>query len=230
VPTTFVGLVLFVVFLTPGFVLLLVQEARRPKRKYSTLRETAVLLLGGVVFMLLVLGLFAVLHLLFPDITPDIGRIVRDRDYLKREYDAVLLWTVGLVALASILAGLGGLLDRPPTKWLRDQVDRFRPIKFQSAWFKMFDEYLRKELAKDPNRAVYCGCTLSDGTWMGGYLFSFSTDVEEGQDRDLVLTGDISMRLPDKSASVTRLENVGGVIISARQLASITVSYVPKPQ
>lgn len=229
-PATLVGLILFVVFLTPGFVLLLVQEARRPKRTYEGLRETAVLLLGGVVFALLVLGIFSLIHLAFPAFTPDVGLLVRDKSYLKREYDAVLLWMIGLVALASVLAALVGLLDHVPTRPLRALVDRLRPIKFQSAWFKMFDEYLDKELARDPNRAVYCGCSLSNGTWIGGYLLSFNTDVEEGDDRELVLAGGISFRPPGKDECTTTLENVGGVIISARQLSFITVSYVPKSE
>src|SRR5215211_2386649 len=100
-PATFVGLVLFVVFLTPGLAFLIVQESRRPRREQSTVRETAILLLSGVVFDLLALGLFAIIHLIAPSITPDVGRLVRDRAYLLSEYDAVLLWTIGLLLIAT---------------------------------------------------------------------------------------------------------------------------------
>lgn len=38
------------------------------------------------------------------------------------------------------------------------------------------------------DEVLYCGRHLEDDSWIGGYLKSFNTDVEEGPDRELVLT------------------------------------------
>lgn len=47
-PSSFVGILLFVACITPGLVMLLSREVRFPQREVSTWRETTVLLLGGV--------------------------------------------------------------------------------------------------------------------------------------------------------------------------------------
>jgi hypothetical protein len=55
-PSSFVGILLFVACITPGLVLLLTREVRFPQREVSTWRETTVLLLGGVFCDLVALG------------------------------------------------------------------------------------------------------------------------------------------------------------------------------
>jgi hypothetical protein len=223
VPATFVGLVLFVVFLTPGFTLLIVQEARRPKRGYSAIRETAVLLLAGVIFDLLALTLFAGIHLLVPSATPDVGRLIRDQEYLQREYDAVILWTVGLVTLASTAAAATGLIDEVPVAPIRRRLTRLRPIRFQSAWHKMFIDQLAELRRDDPRAKIHCTCILDDTSWIAGYLFSFNEAVEETQNRDLILAGEVTIGQKDNDAGKV-LTDSGAVIVSAGRITVYSCS------
>jgi hypothetical protein len=187
-------------------------------------RETAVLLLGGVVFDLLALGLFAAVHLIAPSFTPDVGRLVRDRAYLMSEYDAVILWTIGLVFIATAAATVAGLMGEIPIPAVRNTVDRFRTIKHESAWHKMFLDQLYKFRKQYPQTKLYCGCYLDDKSWIGGHVFSFNEDVEDVENRDLILTGDITIRSPEDPKERV-LQDIGAVIVSARRIQYIEVQY-----
>ena len=56
-PTTLVGLAIFVTFLTPGFVYLVRTETRLPERRYSLLRETVTIVSVSLAVNGVILGL-----------------------------------------------------------------------------------------------------------------------------------------------------------------------------
>lgn len=90
------------------------------------------------------------------------------------------------------------------------------PIRFESAWYKMFHGH--------EDELVYCSCTLEDGSWVGGYLKSFSTEVEETADRDLVITPPILYRPVGSNEEVQW--PTSAVIVSARRIMLLDVQYV----
>lgn len=73
------------------------------------------------------------------------------------------------------------------------------------------------------------GVTLEDGTYLGGYVLSYSPDSKETADRELTLSGPINFRAPDSNddGEGTRLE-VGAIAISARRINYLTVSYITR--
>ena len=212
-PSTLASLLLFVAFITPGLCLLLVRETRQPQREASALRETAILLLGGVICDLAALGLFAAWRIRAPQHTPDVGRLVRgDTAYLRQEYVPIAAWAIGTLLVACVIAALVAML----TDRLGYLLHRFQPIQYRSAWHLMLQD--------QPNAIVYCGCALDDGSWLGGYLRSSSTSIEETPDRDLVLVGELTLRPAGTDKAVVLDEQVA--IVSARNLRYLTVTYL----
>jgi hypothetical protein len=71
---------------------------------------------------------------------------------------------------------------------------------------------------------AFVGCELKDGSYVGGRLAWYSTEVVENGDRDLVLAPPLHYRLaggPDQE-----LVDVERVILAARDISRLDVSYV----
>jgi hypothetical protein len=71
---------------------------------------------------------------------------------------------------------------------------------------------------------VHCGLLLDDGSWVQGYVDSFSSDVRETGDRELVLGPPIE-RVPSASRELEAVE-VSAVVVPARRIVYFQVSYV----
>jgi hypothetical protein len=221
-PDTFLGLVLFVLFLAPGLSYFIVRETRRPQREISAFRETAALVLVGVACNLVVAIGFTLLRWVLPGHTPDVGSFVRNpAQYFKANFSYAVYWSLALVGLACVVAiwfgtrqGLllpGLHLRRPYLTWRQVPLGM---IRFESTWYHFFHY--------DQKSFIYCGCHLEDGSWVGGFLKWYSTEVEETGDRELALTYP-RYRAPGskKIADLT-----GMVIVSARRLTMLEVSYL----
>ena len=90
-----------------------------------------------------------------------------------------------------------------------------------SAWYHVFDE--------GPTGAlVYVGCDLRDGSYVGGLLDWYSTEVDETADRDFVIAEPITYRPPDSSDDRT-IDGFSRLVLSARDVARLYVSYVDPP-
>jgi hypothetical protein len=119
-PTTLVGLLIFIVLLAPGFTSLLIAErGPRPGRSVSVLRETADIALSSLVFDLVALAAFGAVRTLAPSRTPEVGRLVRDaQSYFRERYLFLTWWGVSILLFACFLAilwaatlnSLGGIL------------------------------------------------------------------------------------------------------------------------
>jgi hypothetical protein len=213
-PDTFVGLVLFVLFLAPGICYTVVREARRPRRELSALRELAAVVLAGVSCNLIAGVLLAIIRATWPSSTPDVGDFVKSpATHFANHFAQSAEWGVAFLLTACVIGILLGLPDVPLLRG---------PIQFRSAWYIDLHH---------PEQTLYCGCHLEDGSWIGGYLSSFNTDVEDKGDRDLILTRPV-YRGPS-SEELYPLE-VGSVIISARRLMFLSVTELapiePDPQ
>lgn len=223
-PTTALGLLIFVVLLAPGLTYSAYRAASKPVDKPSALRELGGIALRSVACDLIALIAFAGVHAWRPAWTPDVAALVRDpKKYLSQEYGALFWWGLGLLAFACLLALLAASVaasdwwaratDSGPFSWVTPQGG----VTNESAWWGLFTAY--------PDKRVYVGCTLDDGTYLGGWLLSYSPDSDETENRELVLTGPLAFRGPD--AEDTGTLEVGGVTISARHLQYLTVSYLP---
>ena len=209
-PTTLWGLVLFLVLLAPGFVFTARRERVRSGRALSVFRESTSVALVSVAANGVVLGLFAVLRTVFPSWTPDVGALVRAPEkYAVEHYAQLTAWSAGMLAVATAAAfAVGGLRGREHQSAV-------------SAWTLLFTAH--------PDAAVYVGCVLDDGSFVAGRLLSYSRSAEDVADRELTLTGPITYRAPEKTATSV-LPDVGATAISARRIVLLTVSYLPEAE
>jgi uncharacterized protein DUF6338 len=135
VPTTLIGLVLFVILLSPGLCYALVKEARRPQREVSIFRETAAVVLVGFGCVAAVLLLFSLVRSLIPERTPDVGAFVRDpAAYFQANVPEVAAWSFGMLAVACALGLFLAFQDQVPFIGSRF---RLGPIRHASAWYIM---------------------------------------------------------------------------------------------
>lgn len=221
-PTTFLGLLLFLVLLVPGFVYTLRRERIVSSRNVSAFRETVSLAFVSVLADGAVLIGFALLRLVAPEWTPDVGALIADSaGYARGHYVELFWWGAGLLAVATALAAVAaGPLPREVARkvpGLRERVPQREHEAYMSAWTLLFNEHR--------GARIHLGCLLSDGSYLTGRLFSYSRAAEDVEDRELTLCAPIGYRAPGET-TLTNLPDVGTAAVSARQLVLLTVSYV----
>jgi hypothetical protein len=215
VPTTLVGLFVFVAFLVPGFVQYVQRRRRVPQRSLSPLVETATLLTTSLLTNAIVLALFGVFRSVWPGHSPDVRRIfVYGGSYSYPRLGYLGVWTLGLLAASCTLAALIGA----PPRFLRPLSRRFAPLIVDTtSWVQAFDE-------APEGTAVFVGCDLRDGTYISGYLDWFSTELEETGDRDLLLAAPITVKRGPEPEDI----EFPRVVVSARDIVRLYASYVPQ--
>jgi hypothetical protein len=239
-PTTLSGLFLFVVLLLPGFAYVVGRERHTSGQSFSAFRETAIVVAASVTFELVVLGLFAIIRILAPSVTPDVGALVRNGgSYLQSHYELTAGWAVVLlmasVALAyaasapavrrkiRIFATAGKWLPRGIRNFAGGALEEGPHESIASGWWKIFDEW-----AGEPEEvSVRVRCFLGDGSCVEGELGSFSREADDKLERDLILAEPISFR-PAGSTAMEPYE-ASVACISASRIVTMFVTYVQKP-
>jgi hypothetical protein len=210
-PDTFLGLALFLALLAPGICFVVIREARVPQRELSALRETAAIALVSFGADTIVLIGFGIFRTIWPKATPDVPKLVAaPKAYISAHLAVVGWWALGLLLLACLIAVLVA------TQAKLDTI-RLGPIQHVSAWYRLFHP---------GGSEKFCGCLLDDESWVGGYVTSFSTDVDETGDRDLVLSAPIRYRAKGADDAVV-LSNVSAYVVSASHIVGMQVSLVP---
>ncbi|MFF9914863.1 DUF6338 family protein [Streptomyces sp. NPDC013457] len=211
-PATFTSLLLFIILLAPGFTYAAVRDRHRPERTSTALRETSRVVLASVGFNAAALIFFACVRIVAPGQTPDVGRIVRDRDrYVHAHYAETLMWAAALLLLAVLFAVL---------------VARFLPRRTfsvnpeSSAWWVLFDMNARA----NGTEWIRVGCELIDGSYLAGQVHHYSPNPEETGDRELALGPPFEYR-PGPDGEQRDLTDTHRVVISARQIKFLGVTY-----
>lgn len=211
-PATFTSLLLFIVLLAPGFTYAAVRDRHRPERTSTAFRETSRVVLASVGFNAAALIFFACVRIGAPGQTPDVGRIVRDRDpYVRAHYAETLMWTAAVLLLAVLFAVL---------------VARFLPRRTfavnpeSSAWWVLFDMNARA----NGTEWIRVGCELIDGSYLAGRVHHYSPNPEETGDRELALGPPFEYR-PAPDGEQRDLTDTHRVVISARQIKFLGVTY-----
>ncbi|MBB5152869.1 DUF6338 family protein [Saccharopolyspora phatthalungensis] len=220
-PSTLLGLLVFVISLAPGLTFVLARQRVVPQQSMSVFRETAQMVCVSLLLDIVALLIFGLIRLIWPGGTPDVDRIVREPgSYLRESYLLVAWWALGLLAVAVLLAWLAGsgllrrILSRAPG--LRVDAEVMPHESSASAWWLLFRE--------QPGRRVHVGCNLEDGSFVSGWLASYNTAIDEDADRELTLAAPIRYR-PKGAADSAELTNTSAVVVSARRIALLLVSY-----
>lgn len=210
-PTTITGLALLVVLLLPGLTFATVRDRMGSERRPTPFRETGAVIFCSVLTELVALVIFAILRGLRPDLTPDVGQLVREGSTFARTHYVELAWWAGALllfacALAAAMAAISG--SRPHAS-------------VTSAWWIMFEKWF-------PGEDPVVGCILEDGSYIEGRKASFNVSSDDLPDRDLVLTEPLKYRAP--GASETQEFPWGAVCVSARRIVMLSVSYPLDPE
>jgi hypothetical protein len=223
-PTTLIGLIIFVVLLAPGFIYLTVAErGPLPSRQVSVLRETATVALSSVFFNLIALLLFGLLRTCVPSLTPDVGKlIVAGHTYFRTHYVIVIWWGVGLLALACALALVwAGVMNsterlKPVRSWpLLKFLTPAHGVQNVSTWWDLLYEY-------EPDRERRVRCRLEDGSYVEGWLFSFTAEAEETDNRNIALSAPLVVQDPH---GAVQKADYGAITISAKRILDLYVNY-----
>ncbi len=230
-PTSLVGLLLFIILLAPGFAFVVRRETRFVPRTTSVFRETAAVVLASVTANATALALFGVIRVLAPEWSPDVGRLVDGPGaYFTERYVEVATWGGGVLGLAVLLAAIAAVPPQPvitawrklpealQPAWLEDLGN---PIVYRSAWDRLMQ--LRMDDYEGPVD-VWVSCELQDGTYLAGPLYSLNPDVDEDADRELIIKAPVTRRGP-VSNELEELD-VGAVSVSARYVKYVGWSYV----
>ncbi|MFE7036215.1 DUF6338 family protein [Streptomyces sp. NPDC057621] len=217
-PSTFVGLLIFVTLLSPGLTYTWAKERSMPSTKASIFRETATAAFVSTISITATLILFSILHAVLPSSwTPNIGEIVRQSGpYFRAHYASSLWWGFGIIVSAVILAFIFG---RSPG--LRNFTNRLafsepNPDRFQTEWEAAF--------TRVPEAHVMLTLTLEDGWTVSGDLASRTAAADETQDRELTLDAPIYMQAPGSDEAVE--VEADSIIVSARRISTIMINYV----
>jgi len=228
IPTTLLGLLLFVVLLAPGFIYELRLGRTRVVGPESPLREVlriivASLLCGGVA-----LAVAAVIRARRPQRTPDVGELVRrPGTYLEQHYQQAASWGLALLGLACVIGFVVAdprlrragrrAAQRKPLRWLLGS--RAQDIDVNSAWYRI----LHRHEDDNPEPIIYIGCQLDDGSYISGQLSSLSADPAETADRDVLLSAPL-IRM-DAEGTETGL-HAAYTAISARRIIRMDAWYL----
>jgi hypothetical protein len=214
-PTTLTGVLLFVVLLLPGFAYLVGKERAGNERRMTPFRETVAIVAASLTSELVVLTVFAVLRILWPRHTPDVGALVtHGMTYVKGDYAKVTAWGAGLLMAATALsyaATLPRLRGRLPGRYPHHTT--------VSAWSIVFTRWH----PEGPGSQVRVGVRLEDGSFLAGRLSSYNTSSDDSADRDIILRAPIDYQPPDSSE--TERHNIAAVTISARRILWIGTNY-----
>ena len=216
-PSTVLGITLYVFGLGPGLAFAFAREGHRPAAKRSVFRETAAVILVSAVCDSIV-GLFAVLVSMFwPAFAAAIRALLAGNSrWLVANFQVVVLSIVAALLLASTIGFILG------TKKLNDAGlgrlwDNSLVARDASAWSTSFTKYT--------DTVVHLGIQLKSGGWLEGTLFTFDNSADPEPHRTITLTGEITYRAPGSESSSV-VTGFGLVIVEAQDIEVLYVAYV----
>lgn len=212
-PETIGGLIIFAVFLTPGFLNYIQRKGRAPVATLSPLVETATFVSVSVATNFIAIGVFSLIRYIAPNHTPNVELLVsQGPQYVDPRIGYITLWILCLFGVSSVVAVVTGRWPGPLGKLVTPI------IVDESAWYNVF-------LSAPKDSVVYVGCDLNDGSYVGGLLVWFNTNIEEEGDRDLVLGAPLTIGVNGafSESAFSRM------ILSARNIVRMSVAFLRDP-
>jgi hypothetical protein len=219
-PTSLFAFILFVCFVTPGFVFEMRRERHRPPRSYSALRETSLVVISSVFFSLpaiLVMGVLQATHVPgFPDLR---SLAEQPSKYSAEHIPEVVLLILSTVAFAVLIAVIcdAGL-----------QFKHHAPVVTREpVWFELLSGRAKPKDAK----AVIVTVELTSGAAVLGAVKAHGL-TEDSELDWLVLGAHPKFHLQSRSPNGA-WRDVGEdwryYVISASEIRAVTVAYLDTP-
>lgn len=231
-PTTFIGLVLFVGFLTPGFLYTSHRRRLVPRGDDTPIMEVTSIVAISLVTNGLVVMALAVVSTLVPQHTPDLAEAIDyGSGYWLDNLAYMVAWSGGALALSCLLAVVFARcepLRRAARSRAAQWLSRWRPVQLVLSAFAsdviVETSSWNETFAVDIGQYVHLGLQLRDGSYLSGRLVWFSTEIEETADRDLVLGVPLAIRHKDADEPVVMPAE--RAVVSAREIVRIDMTPV----
>lgn len=180
-PTSLLGVALYVFALFPGIAFIFAREGHQPAVKRSALRETASLIFVSAICDAITAFLIVVVAHWWSDLDTRIGETLRgDLNWVREN---LLLSLVALVIFAGVATAFGYAAG---TQWAHEHGLKFlwnSPIpRDTSGWKALFDERPNNQAA-----IVEVAVVLKSGGWISGILHTFDNDPDPHPHRTLTL-------------------------------------------
>jgi len=215
-PSTLVGLVIAIAYLIPGFLYTIQLRRQLPQRSLTPLTEISSFVTISTLANSFAFGFFAVVRLSYSKHMPDLGLMLsQGTTYVAHRPGFVIGWALIFLLVACLFAIILSwiVIDSPLLTILAPA------FADTSAWNQLFSEEV------PPGHIPYAGCSLRDGSYLGGYVDWYSTEVVESGDRSLALAYPIVVIRSDGSKE----ENIQRLVVSASEIILLRVSYIEIP-
>ncbi|MDG4787657.1 DUF6338 family protein [Micromonospora sp. WMMD1102] len=227
VPSSVLGLVVFVLLLAPGLAYVLCHERVVPTQPHSAFRETLRVVFVSVGCLIVTSIAFAGIRSVLPEHTLDVRGLVQDPTRFAREHHVQIAWwslaflTVATaVGVATAHLQLSGWrLQRRGNRFVWVNRTTRAPLSSASAWDKAMHESVPH------GHSAYAGAQLDDGSYISGYVASHSPIPQETENRDLLLVAP-KMRMKD---GTDKALPAAMTVISSRHIVRLDVTHVPPP-
>jgi hypothetical protein len=224
IPSTLLGLLLFVLLLAPGLAYVLRYERVLPGPEHSPFRETLRVIFVSITCLTVTGLLLAYARWEFPEHTPNVRGLLQDPGaFIQGHHVQLVWWALALVGSATLLGATAAdpRLVRLRRHWRRGKfLTRLlgdTSIRETSEWRQAFVE------RRPPNtEEVFVGAQMDDGSYIEGYLSSYNAKVPEDDQRELTLL-EAEMRTPRGS----KLHPLSvRTVLSARHIVRLDVRYL----
>lgn len=187
-PSTFVGVLLFLWLVTPGFLFGVLADRRRADAAASAFHETAQVVVASVLFS----GLGAALAALAVAVSPARlslrGLILDGRVYLGQHAGSAGLFLAVQIVVACLLAWAADKLQRHLVK--KETGQPAPELRTQSAWDPLLG-------ARPAKASTHVWLRLTSGTEFRGKVLGFGHEIDVDE-RELILVSPIEVRYPSQ--------------------------------
>ncbi len=210
VPSFFI----FVSLALPGLAFFLLRSQRRMSPERTALVETASLVAVGFVADIIGLGVVAVVHVIEPNLSPDLRELALDSSrYVRDQFWLLMLWWLVVLVVATAFATIVACQDPDNKRLLRILRG---PIVKDSSWELVFNGTDVRDAIK------WCVCALTDGRTVAGVLASSSPDPRETEERDLILAAPIRH---ERGPNKWETSDASRLVLGAARIVMIEVHY-----
>lgn len=215
-PTTLVGITLYVFALFPGIAFVFALEGHRPSGKRSVLRETATVVFVSAVCAAIIALVAAGLALLWADFGAVLAQtLAGDLTWAKQNLSGAIVAATAALAVSTLLGfalGTKRVYDRLLHKLFDATIARDR-----SAWAQVLLDYV------EDCQIVDVAATLKSGAWVSGTLDGFDIDPDPHPHRTIVLT--TPQYRAAGSDEVVELIETDYLVIEAGDIETLQVSH-----